>query len=191
MLSFEKGMRCFIAIEVAEKVKTALAELQKELKGCNADIRWIKPENIHLTLKFLGNVDEKLLDKIKSKLKDTCNRYNGFSLEIKGMGISPDKRRPRVLWVDIRDNNSLTGLQRDIEEGMASIGFKKEDRRFSPHLTIGRFRSSAGIEALYDKIQLHKDDSFGLIDVKSVSLMESRLKPSGAEYTRIEEVFLK
>lgn len=184
-------MRCFIAIEVAEKVKTALAELQKELKGCNADIRWIKPENIHLTLKFLSNVDEKMLGKIKSKLKNTCNKYNGFTLEVKSMGLFPDKRRPRVLWVDIRDNNSLTGLQRDIDEEMASIGFGKEDRRFSPHLTIGRFKSSTGIEALYDKILLHKDDNFGLVDVRFVSLMESRLNPSGAEYSRIAEVSLK
>lgn len=184
-------MRCFIAIDLDERVKMALSALQMELKGCNADIKWVKPENIHLTLKFLGNVDEKMLSKIEVKLGDACNKYNGFSLEAKGMDVFPNKRHPRVLWVDITSNDSLTGLQGEIEEGMASIGFEKENRGFTPHLTIGRFRSTTGIEALYDKIQLHRNDSFGLIDVRAVLLMESKLKPSGAEYIRIAEVPLK
>ncbi len=186
-----KRMRCFIAIDLDERVKMALSAFQNKLKGCNADIRWVNPENIHLTLKFLGNIDESMLDKVKTNLEDICNKYNRFGLEAKGMGLFPDKRRPRVLWVDIRGNDSLTGLQRDIEEGMVSLGFDREDRRFSPHLTIGRFRSWRGIEALYDKIQLHKDDSFGLINVRSVFLMESKLRPSGAEYRKIAEVSLK
>ncbi|GAB4541999.1 MAG: RNA 2',3'-cyclic phosphodiesterase [Thermodesulfovibrionia bacterium] len=184
-------MRCFIAIDIDEGIKRSVSELQNELKGCNADLRWVKPENIHLTLKFLGDVEEKRIDKIKGKLIDACARYNAFTIEIKGMGLFPDKKRPRVLWVDVRDNNSLLGIQRDIEDAMASIGFEKEDRGFSPHLTIARFRSLKGIEALYDKIQLHKDDSLGLMDVKTVSLMESKLKPSGPEYRRVAEVCLK
>lgn len=185
-----KRMRCFIAIDIDEEIKKAISKLQNELTDCKADLRWVRPENIHLTLKFLGNVEEKRLDKIKARLTDVCIKHNRFTIEVKGMGVFPDKRRPRVLWVDVKDNSPLTVLQRELEDAMASIGFEKENRRFSPHLTIGRFRSLKGIEALYDKIQLHKDDSFGLMDVKSVFLMESRLKPSGSEYRRIAEVCL-
>jgi 2'-5' RNA ligase len=186
-----KGMRCFIAIDINEKVKTAILELQRIFKGCNADIRWIKPENIHLTLKFLGNVEEDMLDKIRTKLEDICLRYKGFGLEAKGIGLFPDKRRPRVIWVDVNGNGNLRGLQSDIEGAMATMGFKKEERAFTPHLTIGRFRSRTGIDALYDKMQLYRDESFGVIDVRSVLLMESRLRPAGAEYRRVAEFALK
>jgi|Deesub1362A_J573_1020465.scaffolds.fasta_scaffold00173_2 2'-5' RNA ligase len=184
-------MRCFIAIHIDEGVRSALSGLQEELKGCNVDIRWVRPENIHLTLKFLGDVKEDRLDMIRARLEDICSRYNRFSLEARGMGIFPDKKRPRVLWVDVDGNGNLKGLQHDIEEAMATIGFKKEDRAFTPHLTIGRFRSRAGIDALYDRMQSYMDERFGLFDVRSVFLMESILRPSGAEYRRVAEFGLR
>jgi len=181
-------MRCFIAIDVDEKIKDAISALQVELKDFNANLRWVKPENIHLTLKFLGNVDEGMLDKIKRALRVACSGYKNFTLEAKGMGIFPDRRRPRVLWVDIKENDSLKSLQRAIEDAMVSTGFERDERGFSPHLTIARFRSSAEIGQLYDKIQLYKERYFGTMNVDSVLLMESRLRPAGAEYTRLFEV---
>jgi len=180
-----KSMRCFIAIDINKDVKTKISGLQEILKGCNADVRWVRPENIHLTLKFLGNVEEHRLDNVRARLEDICPRYSSFTLMAKGMGLFPDKRRPRVIWVDVNGNGNLRGLQSDIEGAMATMGFKKEERAFTPHLTIGRFRSRTGIDALYDKMQLYRDESFGVIDVRSVLLMESRLRPSGAEYRKI------
>ena len=184
-------MRSFIAIELPEGVKSALAELRQELKKCNADIRWVKPDNVHLTLKFLGDIDEKSLDMIIEATKAACTGYSGFDLEARGVGVFPDMRAPRVLWVGISDNDSLTGLQKDIENGLAAIGFSSEKRRFRPHLTLGRFKSSSGKEGLYDKIEEYKNISQGLIEVTSLFLIKSELTPSGAKHTKITGIDLK
>ena len=184
-------MRSFIAIKLPERVKSAISELQQEFKKCKADIRWVKPENIHLTLKFLGDTDEKSLDSIVEELKAACSGYGRFDLETRSVGVFPDIRAPRVLWVGISDNDSLTGLQKSIEDGLAKLGFSPEKRRFRPHLTLGRFRSFSGKEGLYDKVEEHKDISLGSIDVKSIFLIKSELTPSGAEYTKIAGIDLK
>ncbi len=183
-------MRSFIAIELPEKIKSALSELQQELKKCGTDIRWIKPENIHLTLKFLGNIDEKDIDTIVKIIEGTCSRYSVFELHISGVGVFPNVKSSRVLWVGVKGNEVFTGLQQEIESGMASLGFQRENRKFIPHLTLGRFKSSQGKGALLDKIQLHENTIFGLIDVKSVSLIRSDLSQAGARYSRIVEILL-
>ncbi len=184
-------MRSFIAIDLPERVKSAISELQQELKKCKADIRWVKPDNIHLTLKFLGDTDEKILDRIVEATKAVCSGYSGFNLEIKSVGVFPDMRAPRVLWVGISDNDSLSGLQKSIEDGLAKLWFTPEKRRFRPHLTLGRFRSSSGKEGLYDKIEEHKNLSLGSMEVESLFLIKSELTPSGAEYTKIAGIDLK
>jgi 2'-5' RNA ligase len=98
--------------------------------------------------------------------------------------------KPRVLWVGITGNGAFAKLQQEIEDTMASMGFEKENRKFVPHLTLGRFRSSIGKEALLDKIELHQATKFGVIDVKTVSFMKSDLGPAGAKHTRIAEILL-
>lgn len=184
----QKVVRSFIAIELPKTVKSALAELQIEFKKCGTDVRWVKPDNIHLTLKFLGSIDEKNVDNIVEIIKEICNRYNMFTLEVKGIGVFPNIRSPRVLWVSINGNSVLAELQREIEDGMASLGFESESRRFTPHLTLGRFRSSIGKEGFLEAIKLHGKDSFGSINVKYISLMRSDLNPAGAQHTKITEV---
>jgi len=184
-------LRSFIAIELPDGVKSALAELRQELKKCKADIRWVKPDNIHLTLKFLGDTDEKIIGSIAEAVKTACIGYKKFTLEIKGVGVFPDIRAPRVLWAGISDNDSLTGLQKSIEDGLVKLGYAVERRRFRPHLTLGRFKSSSGKEDLYDKIEEHKNISLGFMEVKSIFLIKSDLAPSGAEYTKIAGIELK
>jgi len=184
-------MRCFIAIELPEGVKSALEGLQEEFKKCGVDVRWVKPENIHLTLKFLGNIDEKKVKEIVKRIERVCDKYESFSLEARGVGVFPSLHAPRVLWAGIKGNSPLKWLQSDVEDEMASMGFKREDREFTPHLTIGRFKSFTDKKELANKIELHKDNSFGWINVKAIVLMKSDLRPSGAEYTRIAEIPLK
>ena len=184
-------MRSFIAIELPEGVKSAISELQQEFKKCKADIRWVKPDNIHLTLKFLGDTDEKIFDSIVEATKEACIVYKEFALEIKGVGVFPNMRAPRVLWVGISDNDSLSGLQKSVEDGLIKLGFSPEKRRFRPHLTLGRFKSSSGKEGLYDKIEEHKNLKLGSIEVKSIFLIKSELTPSGSEYTKIAGIDLK
>ncbi len=181
-------MRCFIAIELPEAVKSALTGIEEELKKTRADVRWVKPENIHLTLKFLGNIEEKQTDEIIKIMGDVCSRYYPFNLEIRGMGAFPNIKSPRVLWVGIEGNDTLKTLQEEIDKGMETIGFEREDRAFTAHLTIGRFRSFIEKEGLLKMIKLHEKDPFGSIDVRSLSLMRSDLHPEGARYTKILEI---
>ncbi len=181
-------MRSFIAIDLNSPVRESLAELQKELEKCGADVRWVKPENIHLTLKFLGDIGEQTIDSIANTVERCCRRLNAFDLEISGVGVFPAIRSPRVLWAGISGGETPKELQREIEDGAASLGFKRENRRFVPHLTIGRFRSSGGKRTLTDKIEQHKNNKFGSVKVDSVIIMRSDLGPKGAKYTKIAEI---
>ncbi|NOZ69184.1 MAG: RNA 2',3'-cyclic phosphodiesterase [Deferribacteres bacterium] len=184
-------MRSFIAIELEGPVRESLSQLQEELKSCGADVRWVKPENIHLTLKFLGNISEETAGSIVSVLEKCCTGVSAFDIEVSGVGVFPDTKSPRVLWAGISGDGTLRELQQKIEDGTASLGFKRENRKFVPHLTLGRFRSSGGKKILADKLEKHKDSSFGAVKVGSVVLMKSDLGPGGATYTRIAEIPLQ
>jgi 2'-5' RNA ligase len=181
-------LRSFIAIELPEAVISALSEFQQELKKYGADVRWVKPQNIHLTLKFLGNIDDKDSDRIKKAIEGISKNCSYFDIRIKGTGVFPNMKNPRVLWIGVSENGILGGLQKAIEEAMSSLGFEKEDREFAPHLTLGRFRSSYGKESLLEKIELNRDREFGHIPVRMVSLMKSDLSPAGAKYSRVAEI---
>jgi 2'-5' RNA ligase len=183
-------LRCFIAIELPEEVKASLAGIQRHLKKSGADIRWVKTDNIHLTLKFLGEIEENRVAGIIQMLKGACSHHNIFSIEISGIGTFPAKRSPRVLWAGIIGNGELARLQSDIDEAAASLGFDPEKRAFSPHLTLGRFRSSRGKSALLEKVTMLEHDRFGLFDVRSIYLIKSDLKPEGAVYSMIAECSL-
>jgi len=183
-------LRSFIAIELPETVKSALLEFQQGLKKCGADVRWVRPDSIHLTLKFLGDIKENDVDGIVKIIEGACRKYSAFDVEVGEAGAFPNKKSPRVLWVGVHGNEALIKLQGEIEDGMAFLGFEKEERKFSPHLTLGRFRSLREKDALMEEIESYKDNSFGLMEVKSISLMKSELSPAGAKYTRVAEVAL-
>ncbi len=183
-------MRSFIAIELSEEVKSALSLLQDELKGGGPDIRWVKPDNIHLTLKFLGSIDGKNIGNIVQQIEGACAKYPFFELEISGIGVFPNMRSPKVLWAGILYPDLLAGLHGEIENRLSSIGHSREGRRFSPHLTLGRFRSLKGRASMSERIELHKNDRLGSISVRTISLMKSDLGPAGAQYSRIAEISL-
>ena len=182
-------MRSFIAIELSEAAKSALAGLQQELKKCGADIRWVKAENIHLTLKFLGNIEDEIVDDVLRIIEGICKKLRVFDLDIKGTGAFPNLRSPRVLWVGVNSNADIAALQNEIEAGMSSLGFARENRKFTPHLTLGRFRSSQCKGPLLKKVELFKNRKYGLINVRAVALMRSDLSPSGARHSVIAEIF--
>lgn len=183
-------LRSFIAIELAETTRSLLSDLQQGFTRCGADVRWVKPANIHLTLSFLGEIAEKDINNIEKTSVVVCSRYDAFRLEISGAGVFPNKGNPRVLWVGVDGKDALTGLQREIEEGMSSLGFKAEKRRFIPHITLGRFRSSRGTGPLLKEIQLCKSNKFGSMEVGSVCLIRSDPGPAGVHYTRMAEFYL-
>lgn len=183
-------MRCFIAIELSHEIKSALRSIQDEFKKCGADVRWVHPDSIHLTLKFMESVNDKDTPKIISLMTDACKKYQAFTLALKGIGIFPNINSPKVLWVGAEGNGILNGIQKDIEHDMEKIGFERENRKFTAHFTLGRFRSLTGKATILEQIKLHENDSFGTIDVRSLSLIKSELHPSGSRYTKLAEVVL-
>ncbi len=183
-------MRTFIAVELKEEIKKKIEEVQAPLKKSGADVSWVKPGNIHATLKFLGEVPE---DKIAMVFEGTAKALQGitgFALALKDLGCFPNLRRPRVIWIGVeKGKEELSEIARKIEEEMANIGFPKEKREFSPHLTIGRVKSPKNIEKLTEHIKTVNFQTEE-IEVKEVVVMKSQLNPAGAIYTPLKKILL-
>lgn len=181
-------MRCFIAAELSETVQAVLRDIEQEMKKTGADIRWVRPENIHLTLKFLGDIEGKNTGKIIEKIKGICGRYAQFTIRLSGMGVFPGEKSPRVVWVGIKGNDTLAGLQDGIDMAMEEMGFEREGRGFTAHLTLGRMRSSRGREHIVRAVRMYEGVNLGEMDITFISLMRSDLHPEGARYTSIARV---
>jgi 2'-5' RNA ligase len=180
-------LRSFIAIELQESARSVLADIQQKFTKCRPDIRWVKPGNIHLTVKFLGNVEEKTAGEIIKTSGKICSRHHPFELAMQGLGVFPNARNPKVLWVGIEGGGALEGLKNEIEEGMALLGFEKENRKFTPHLTIGRFRSALNRGCIRGVIEEQGKGKLEIIPVHHLVLMRSDLHPEGARYTEISK----
>ena len=190
-------IRTFIAIELDESVKDGLAKLQERLKGKapQGSVRWGRPEGIHLTLKFLGDVPADQIEEITRALQKSCQGFASFSLSCGGLGCFPNLKRPRVVWVGIQEETgTLAQLQKAIEENVAPLGYPTEKRKFSPHLTLGRVQKRVGsgdLRRLGELVGASETGTLGQMEVRSVNLMRSDLRPSGAVYTRLAEMELK
>ena len=183
-------LRAFIAIELPAHVCEAIQKQTDRLRRIlgNDFIRWVPTQNMHLTLKFLGDTSTSHLDFLKQMLVREANLHSPFDLQLGGLGSFPTPRNPKVLWIGIHAPPGLTSLQRSIEAGVSRLGYKGEERAFSPHLTIARARQNAGlsdlqkIRAALDKIQL---GNIGTARVDSVHLFKSDLQPGGSIYTKL------
>jgi 2'-5' RNA ligase len=178
-------LRCFIALELPKELKSDISSLTENLRDSGADVRWVPSENLHLTLKFLGNVPEEGLPGIRERVEEAAARSRSFKALLSGVGVFPGARRPRVVWIGLEDADELPALQGRIDENLRALGFQPEGRPFSPHLTIGRVRSQKGTVRLMKGLEALKDTVFGEFTAGSVSVMKSRLGPSGAKYTRL------
>lgn len=176
------ALRCFIAVEIPDAMKEAVHEIIAELKKTGADVKWVPAENIHITLKFLGNTEEGLVEAIKEGLSKKLTAYHPFYIKISGIGYFPAKRPPRVIWVGIEESGDLLSLYEAVESEVVRLGFIPEERPFSPHLTIGRVKSARRTPQLLEKIEKIRQLDFGSLEVKEASLMKSELRPKGAEY---------
>jgi 2'-5' RNA ligase len=179
------GLRCFVAIELPEKLKEEIAVRTEGLRKSGADAKWIKAENLHLTLKFLGDTPEDMLPAVKDSLEKALNGHEKFRLSLSGAGVFPDRKRPRVVWVGVEDSDRLVALQKDVEVAMAGLGFEAEKRPYSPHLTIGRLKSPRRRDLFLRELDAVSGEEFGKAEVAEISVMKSILKPSGAEHSRL------
>lgn len=185
-------MRSFIAIELEENLKIQLSSLISKLMSVSQDIKWIKRQGMHLTLKFLGEIGHDKIKEIESCMAEIARKTDAFPLQLSGTGaFPPGKRNPRVLWVGITENPSLINLQAEIETGCERSGFPREKRRFHPHLTLGRVKAFSKLEGALSLLEKNRETSFGEMIVKKITLFQSLLKPTGAEYKVLSEFNLK
>ena len=185
-------IRSFVAIEIPEDVRQRLRELLRGLKSTGADVKWVRPEGIHLTLKFLGDVDREAVEILSLSLGPVVEKFAPFELKAQGIGGFPSFRNPRVVWAGLIETGGvLSALQRQIETTTAGLGFPSEERPFKPHLTLGRVRSSEGKSALTRTLEAKATLDLGAFRAERVILFRSDLRPEGAVYTRIEEFGLK
>lgn len=177
-------MRTFIAIELNNAIKQELAGLQDKFKTAGADVKWVKPENVHLTLKFLGNIDEEKAGKVKSILDNIASKYKKFQISLFKIGCFPRLEHPRVVWVGIDQGCAdIEEIAKNLEEELEGIGFAKEKRPFSAHLTLGRVRSPKGRAELVQKIKALEVHSSASLDVAELVLFKSTLTPTASIYT--------
>ena len=183
-------LRAFIAVEIPVGIHQAIKKQTAPIQAAlNASlVRWVPAENVHLTLKFLGDVSPANIDLLKQMLSAEVSHHRAFEVRFEGLGAFPSPKRPRVIWIGIQAPAGLEALQHGIEAATATLGYPDEQRPFSPHLTIGRVKqsvNSAGMQKIRAALEGTKLDSLGTAEVNAVHLYKSDLKPSGAVYTRL------
>jgi len=182
-------IRSFIAIHLPEELITQISGLQDRLKAMKGDIRWVHPEAMHLTLKFLGDIDSGQIEAIFAEMEKACKTVTPFECSVQGAGVFPDMKRPRVLWLGIEGPEPLIRLIRTLNDSLLSLGFEPEERKSHPHLTLGRVRSLQGTEPVIRAL-MNSGFAGSAFTVRSLFLMKSDLKPSGPEYTIIKSIQL-
>jgi len=190
-VNFEK-IRSFIAIEVPDEVREELLEIISALKRRGDDVKWVRAEGIHLTLKFLGNIDKNMIPSVRQAMENASEGTGPFEMEAKGLGAFPSPNRARVVWAGLEEPaGTLAEFAERVEKEMQKLGFDAEKRAFHPHLTLGRVRKGGrpGRE-LAELIDRNREKSFGTFATGEVVLFRSDLKPTGAVYTKLETVKL-
>jgi len=188
--------RAFIALEIPtqthQEISLKTAWLQKDLD--TQLVRWVSPENIHLTLKFLGDITNSKIEQVSQKLSELAGRHEKHKIIVSGLGIFPNMRRPRVIWIGIQAPETLKALHQDLEAETAKLGFPLEKRSFNPHLTIGRVKqhiSPPKIEGIRNAISYTNIGFIDTVEVENLHLFKSDLKSSGAVYTKLYSAPLK
>jgi 2'-5' RNA ligase len=187
-------LRAFIAIQLSEELKSQIGELQSELRHHAPELRgvsWVQPDSIHLTLRFLGEIQESQVAELGAVIVRAAVGVGPFTFKARGLGAFPTAQRARVVWLGINDEsgrNSLGQLQAAIEQGVIDLGFEPEDRDFSPHLTLARIRERHAAMQLAPTFASERERLVGGMMAESVALMRSELRPQGAVYTPLVEV---
>jgi RNA 2',3'-cyclic 3'-phosphodiesterase len=182
-------VRLFVALEIPAAVRDNLAAQIKELRDLPAPLadkrlRWVRPENLHVTLKFIGEVEANKLNGIRSALT-AIGLDAPVDLRFRGLGFFPDEKYPRMLWVGLNASGNLPVLARDIDRALEGQGIARDERAFTPHLTLARFESRSLHEKPRTAIQKNSEREFGAFQAREFHLIQSKLKPSGAEYTTL------
>jgi RNA 2',3'-cyclic 3'-phosphodiesterase len=177
-------VRLFVALDLPDQVRHAISELIAKLQPKSRAARWIKPENLHITLKFIGHVGNEKLSPIESALS-SIHAERPVELHFRGMGFFPNERRPRAFWCGIASPPNLAELAANIDRALSPLGVEAETRPFTPHLTLARFKSDEGIREVVQAATDMKSTDFGAATETNFHLYESLLKSTGAQYNRV------
>ena len=180
--------RAFIALDIPSSQK--ITELSNQIKNSGVNTKLVETENIHITLKFLGDTEEELIDKIEDCIKESLENIKPFEIKLVGTGVFPNPGYIKVLWIGIKDNGELKEIAKNINEKLSSLGFEKDGRGFSAHLTIARVRSAKNKEKLVEIVEKYRETEFATIKVESIKLKKSELTPKGPIYTTTKEIKL-
>jgi 2'-5' RNA ligase len=185
-------LRTFIALELPPSVISLLEKVQEDLKSMRLRAKWVRPENIHLTLKFLGNINPGDIDKIGRAMKDAVDNFVAIDLVVRGVGVFPGIKRPRVIWVGLGGQTQLLfAMQRMLEDNLTALDFEKEKRPFKGHLTLGRFRQTVEPDTIRQIMQKYANLSSEEFTASRIILFKSDLKPTGAVYSQLQQAEFK
>ena len=183
-----RKFRGFIAIKI--KATPKILEFEKKIIDIDADVKLVEPQNIHITLKFLGDVEENLVEDIERNIRDAVNEINPFSIELNGAGFFPNQNYIKVIWIGIKNSEPIKKISENIDGKLVNLGFKKEKRGFSPHLTIGRVKTAKNKQLLQEVIEKYDDAEFSVEKIESIKLMKSVLNSKGPIYSVIKDIEL-
>jgi len=185
------GWRTFFAVELSQEIRAGVRRIQQGLQGNAAGVRWVRPEGIHLTLRFLGEVAADRIEGIVRQAEHSVQTLNPFMIGIRGCGGFPTAKNPRIIWIGVEDpSGALKALQGRIEAGMVNLGFLSEERGYTPHLTLGRLHPGKGQRMIAQALETIKESDLGQMEVREICLFRSHLKPTGAEYTKLKVISL-
>jgi 2'-5' RNA ligase len=184
-------MRTFIAVDTPENIKRKMTDVQSELKQSEADFKWETSNKFHITIKFLGEVKETMIDDIIGIIQEISSNFPPFPLQYEKVGSFPNLKNPRVIWIGCRDiSQNLSKIKHMLDGELKQFGFEAEERAFHPHITLGRVKSQRGIKNLIPIIENLTFKS-EVVECRQILIMKSTLKPSGSEYSIMQSVILK
>ncbi|MDN3513331.1 MAG: RNA 2',3'-cyclic phosphodiesterase [Candidatus Brocadia sp.] len=185
------NVRIFVAVEITGEIRKKLAEFQDELKKVDADVGWVAPENLHITLKFIGHIDEEKIEAVTGIIKDALAHIKPFDLRYAGVGTFPTEKNPRVIFADVIDTGGvLAKIHERLDNQLMAVGVEHENRKFEAHLTVGRIKTRRNVRRLIEHLNSYNGFDFGSERVMQVALMKSDLSPEGPIYTKLHGVDL-
>lgn len=178
--------RGFLSIDIGSFPK--LLQFENEIRQSGAIVKLVEPENVHITLKFLGDTDDGQIDRIEEMMKDSVEEVEPFDIQLKGAGVFPNQKYIKVIWIGIKNGENIKKIAKKIDEQISGLGYEKEKREFSAHLTIARVKSAKNKEKLMQIVEKYRDAEFAIIKIDTINLKKSDLTPKGPIYTTLKEV---
>lgn len=184
-----RPVRAFLAVEIAPEIRARLVAVKEELAAVRADVRWVRDAGLHATIQFLGPVPAAALAPMRDALADALRDLRPFAVRVSGLGVFPNLRRARVVWVGLH-GEGLAELAARVARAVAPFGFAAESRKFQAHITLGRVRSQRGWPGLETALKARWTEDFGACEVGELVAFRSDLRPDGAVYTKLWTISL-